>query len=57
MQKIHRLSWAILIISFLLTILIWIGFADNLTQSENQSFQNDAGIVTLLIHDELENYE
>ena len=57
MQKIYSVSWVILIVSISLTALISIGFSYNLSQSEHQSFQSNANLMTLLIHDELDQYE
>jgi signal transduction histidine kinase len=57
MQKINGITWAILIISLSFTMIIWLGFSNNQTQSENQFFQDDANFMTLLIHDELDQYE
>ena len=57
MKKIDALSWIILFISVFFTLLIWIGFSNNLIQSENQSFQSDADFMTLSIQDELNHYE
>lgn len=57
MQKINGIAWGVLITSLSFTVIIWLGFSYNLTQSENQFFQDDANFMTLLIHDELDQYE
>jgi len=57
MQKIYGVSWIILITSISFTVLISLAFSYTLFQSEHQSFQSDADLMTLLIHDELDQYE
>lgn len=57
MKKINSISWAVLFVSVSFTFFTLIGFSYNLTQSENQFFQDDADFMTLLIHDELDQYE
>ena len=57
MKKIYGLSWGILVVSLSITFLVWIGFANSLTNTQNHDFQSHADFMTLLIHDELEQYE
>jgi len=57
MQKINAVSWIVLVVTISITVLIWVGYSYNLTQSENQSFENDADLMTVLISDELEHHE
>ena len=57
MQKVNRISWIVLVATISFTFLIWSGYSYSLTNSQNQSFQNDANLMTLIITDELEHYE
>jgi len=57
MDKIKAISWVILLTSVSFTFLLWFGFSHNLTESQQISFQSDADLLTLLIHDELDQYE
>ena len=57
MQKINWISGIVLVATISLTFFIWSGYSYSLTNSQNQSFQNDANIMTLVITDELEHYE
>ena len=57
MQKLNILSWVILAISISLTLIVWDGFSYSLTSTENQFFEDDANLMSHLIHDELDQYE
>jgi len=57
MQKIIGVSWIVLTICISFTFVIWGGYFYSLSQSENQSFENDADFMTLSIKDELNHYE
>ncbi|MBL7001817.1 MAG: CHASE domain-containing protein [Nitrosopumilus sp.] len=57
MKKLASISWVMLLASVSITLLIWIGYSYNLTQSQNQSFTDDANLMTILISDELQQYE
>jgi CHASE1-domain containing sensor protein len=56
-KKLNGLSGGILVVSLSITFLVWIGFANSLTNTQNHDFQSDANFMTLLISDELEQYE
>ena len=57
MNKINVFSWVILIVSVSFTFLIWTGTFYSLSQSENQKFNDDAYLMTMMISDELTHYE
>jgi len=57
LQKFNIISWIILVGTISFTFLILGGYSYSLTNAQNQSFQNDADFMTLLIIDELEHYE
>lgn len=57
MQKLGKLAWSVLIISISLTFTIWVGTFYSIFQSENQNFQDDTYLMTMVITDELEDYE
>ena len=57
MTKINTFSWIILFVSISLTFLIWIGTSYSLSQFEDQRFQDYASLMTIVIFDELVNYE
>ena len=57
MEKLNTISWGILFISVSITILVWIGYSSNITQSEQQEFLHNTNLLTHTIEDELKYYE
>jgi len=56
-KKLNGISRGILVVSLSITFLVWIGFANSITNTQNHDFQSDVNFMTLLISDELEQYE
>jgi signal transduction histidine kinase len=57
MQKLGVTSWIVLAVSISITLIVWDGFSYSLTNAQNQFFEDDAELMTLLIADELKQYE
>ena len=57
MEKINALSWVILIGGLFFTSLIWIGYSYEESDAQRQHFLDYSDFLTLLITDELEQYE